>query len=278
MVSRMPSTTVAGLNLDDWGGPDGAPALLLLHGLTDSGEGWADAVRRWTPSYRVLAWDARGHGVSPRFTPEQLDSGVAETMVADAIAVLEKLASDGLREPVLVGHSMGGGTAGVVAGLRPDLVSAVVLEDPALGSDPAETPEDRQRAGQERVRDAQLWREDPEGALAKGMVENPDWPKTEYAGWARSKGQTDLDMLATGQARVLRPWADVAAAIEAPALLVAADDPYLWGDAALDELKAIGNPHVEIHRIPGSGHCVRRSRTENFHALVDPWITAHAHA
>ncbi len=81
-----------------------------------------------------------------------------------------------------------------------------------------------------------------------------------------------------GRRRLTRKELLESAAIAAPALLVAADDPYLWDDAALDELKAMGNPHVDIHRIPGSGHCVRRSRTEDFHALVDPWITAHAHA
>ena len=272
MVSRMPPSTVAGMSLYDWGGPERAPVLLLLHGLTDSGESWTDAVSRWTPHYRVLSWDARGHGTSPRFSPEQLAAGVAETMAADAIAVLEELAAQGLSRPLLVGHSMGGGTAGLVAGLRPDLVAGVVLEDPALGTDPEETEEDRREAGAERVRDAQAWRDDPETAMAKGVAENPDWPPTEYAGWGRAKRQTDLAMLATGQARPQRHWQHVAGAIAAPTLLVAADEPYLWGHDELARLRALGNSQLRVELLPGSAHCVRRTRTEEFHALVDPWI------
>ena len=89
MVSRMPSPEFPPeLTVHDYGGPQDAPVLVLLHGLTDSGECWADAAARWAPRYRVLAWDARGHGTSARFTPQQLEAGVGETLVADAIAML----------------------------------------------------------------------------------------------------------------------------------------------------------------------------------------------
>lgn len=275
MVSRMPTTTAAAIARYDWGGPEGAPVLLLMHGLTDSGEGWADAVSRWSPRYRVLSWDARGHGTSARFSPQQLAAGVGETMAWDAVALLEELKTQGMDRPVLIGHSMGGGTAGVVAGLRPDLVSAVVLEDPALGRDPDETEGDRLGAGQARVRDAQLWREDPAAGLAKGRAENPGWPEAEYAGWARSKEQTDIAMLATGQARVARSWLEVAAAIEVPALLLACGDVMLWDDEKLGALSALANPQLTIRKVDGAGHCIRRTRTEAYHAIVDPWLADH---
>jgi hypothetical protein len=61
----------------------------------------------------------------------------------------------------------------------------------------------------------------------------------------------------------------------APALLVAADTNDLWDGDQLDQLAALGNPNLQIERIPGSEHCVRRTATEAFHALVDPWIAAH---
>jgi pimeloyl-ACP methyl ester carboxylesterase len=264
------------VTVHDWGGPPDAPALVLLHGLTDSGECWADATHRWTARYRVLSWDARGHGSSPRFTPEQLERGVGETMAEDAVALLEALAGQGVSRPLLVGHSMGGGTAAVVAGIRPDLVRAVVLEDPALGSDPAETEGDRLRAGAERVTDAQLWEDDPAAAEAKGRAENPDWPETEYAAWARAKRQTDTTMLATGQARVMRTWLEVAAEIAVPALLLTCDDPLLWDDEGRAALVGIGNPHLRVERVAGADHCIRRSRPEPFHELVDPFLAEHS--
>ena len=268
--------TPGGIHLYDHGGPDGAVALLLMHGLTDSGECWGDAVPRWVDRYRVLSWDARGHGRSARFTTDQLEAGVGETMLADAIAVLEHLRENGIDRPLLVGHSMGGGTAGAVAATRPDLVRGTVLEDPALGQDPDETEADRLSAGRDRVADARLWLEQPEAALAKGRRENPDWPEAEYAGWLASKTQTDLAMLATGQARLRRTWLDVARDIACPTLLLTGDDDMLWGDAERDQVAALGNPQVRLERIAGAGHCIRRTRPEQFHALVDPWLAGHA--
>jgi pimeloyl-ACP methyl ester carboxylesterase len=264
------------LTVHDFGGPEGATTLMLMHGLTDSGECWTDAAARWVPRYRVLAWDARGHGTSARFTRQQLDAGVGETMLSDAVALLEALCEQGVERPVLVGHSMGGGTAGAVAATRPDLVRATVLEDPALGEDPTETMDDRLRVGDQRISDAQEWHDDPDGALAKGMADNEGWPPSEYAGWARAKTQTDLSMLATGQARVRRTWQDVAADIAVPSLVLTCDDPLLWDDAKREELQGLGNPNLQVEKVEGAGHCIRRSKPDAFHRLVDPWLEQHA--
>ena len=135
MVSRMPSPHRSeDLTVHRFGRTEAdAPTLLLLHGLTDSGRCWPDAVARWQDDYRVLAWDARGHGESERFTDQELAAGVGETHLADVVDVLETLRDEGTPLPVLVGLSMGGGTAAAVAGARPDLLRATVLEDPVLG-------------------------------------------------------------------------------------------------------------------------------------------------
>jgi len=56
--------------------------------------------------------------------------------VEDLVEVLEVIAGEGVTRPVLVGHSMGGGTAAALAGTRPDLAAAVVLEDPGARRGP----------------------------------------------------------------------------------------------------------------------------------------------
>ena len=44
-------------------GPDGAPTLVLLHGITGSAVSLAEAIDHWVGrGYRVVAVDARGHG------------------------------------------------------------------------------------------------------------------------------------------------------------------------------------------------------------------------
>ena len=131
------------LNLFVHGRPLGqAPVLVLLHGLTDSGAGWTEAVRHWQDRFAVLAVDHRGHGESPRFTSDQLAGHPGDVMVDDALHLLAQLPEP----PVVLGHSLGGAVALTAAVRRPALVRALVLEDPAaLG--PHEPQRDTTRSG-----------------------------------------------------------------------------------------------------------------------------------
>lgn len=86
----------------DWGGT-GHP-LVLLHGLAGHA-GERDVVARGlSPRYRVIAVDQRGHGAGERH-PSDVSRAA---YVADAVAVIDQLA---LRQPVLMGQSLGGHTA-----------------------------------------------------------------------------------------------------------------------------------------------------------------------
>lgn len=257
----------------------GAPTLVLLHGLTDSGACWPDAVTRWAAAYRIVAWDARGHGDSPRFRPDQLEHGVGETHLADLVSLLERLADDGMDRPVLVGHSMGGGTAAALAGRRPELVRAVVLEDPALGIDGPENADDsagdhgRDRARQ-RVANALETLVDPAAALATCRDDNPSWPVSEYEPWLAAQLRIDLAMLGDDVITVGRPRLQVAAGIAVPTLLVTGDHGVIWMTPMLERLAAVANPRIEVGVVTGARHCVRRDVTAGFHAVVDPWIAA----
>lgn len=275
MVSRMPAPQPSeDLSLHRFGRADAdAPTLLLLHGLTDSGRCWPDAVGRWQDDYRVLAWDARGHGESERFTEAQLRDGIGETHRDDLVDLLEILAGDGIRRPLLVGHSMGGGTAAALATSRPDLVRAVLLEDPALGNGRyAEL--DTEQGARRRVAEARETNANPQGAMKKGRAIHPNWPASEFKPWLDAKLQTDIDMLADPVITVRTPWYDVAAAIAVPALIVTGDNGAIWDGALLTRLREIvsGNECLDLEIIARAGHCVRRDRPEAFHTVVDPWI------
>lgn len=104
------------------------PAIVALHGLT--------ATRRYVlhgsrllerRGYRVVAYDARGHGES---SPPGSAAYAYEDQVRDLLAVLDGL---GLERSVLVGNSMGAGTALALALRHPDRVSALVQVTPAYG-------------------------------------------------------------------------------------------------------------------------------------------------
>ncbi|MFF2373186.1 alpha/beta fold hydrolase [Streptomyces xiamenensis] len=106
-------------------GGDGIP-LLALHGSFGRGAIFARLAADLGPAFRVLAPDQRGHGHCP---PRPGGFGV-ERFTDDAERLLTDLVQERGGRPVAVlGHSLGGIIAYHLAARRPDLVSALVIED-----------------------------------------------------------------------------------------------------------------------------------------------------
>ncbi|MCQ0023100.1 alpha/beta hydrolase, partial [Streptomyces somaliensis DSM 40738] len=107
-------------------GPEGAPAVVLVHGWTCSTGFWAAQVRELAADHRVVVYDQRGHGATP---PPADPSGYSTRALADDLeAVLTATLAPG-EKAVLAGHSMGGMTLMAAAG-RPALrehAAAVLL-------------------------------------------------------------------------------------------------------------------------------------------------------
>jgi pimeloyl-ACP methyl ester carboxylesterase len=102
-------------------GPPDAPPLLLLHGLGDSLAGWAQVAGPLSARYRVHLLDLPGHGLSHR--PPDWRLGTLASAVAH-------YARD-LRDPVLVGHSLGGWLTLRLALSQAVRPAAVALVNPA---------------------------------------------------------------------------------------------------------------------------------------------------
>lgn len=248
-----------------------APPLLLLHGLTDSGSGWADAVRRWESRFALVLVDQRGHGGSPRFTAGQLAGHPGEVLVEDVLGLLAQL------PPAFVlGHSLGGAVALACAVRRPELVRGLVLEDPApLGpGEPLRRP-DRGRAYVDEL-GASRGAADDAALLRLRRAQHPGWPEAELLPTGRAEQEVDATFLAGGEWKPVTPWPELLAGLAVPALVVSGDRPDLCVDAPMEAaLRDLGNPRLSLVRIAGAGHCVRRDRPEDFHAVVDAWLGAH---
>lgn len=103
----------------DW--PGEGPPLLCIHGLTANRHSWDGLARRVHPRRRVIAVDLRGRGLSDK--PPAGSYGVHEH-AKDMAALITAL---GLGPVVVVGHSLGGLVAAMLAADFPELVSRLVL-------------------------------------------------------------------------------------------------------------------------------------------------------
>ncbi|MCM0677869.1 alpha/beta hydrolase [Micromonospora phytophila] len=125
-------------------GPDGArlrwvevaggePARVYLHGLGAASAAYfvPAATRPELAGHRSLFVDLLGHGLSDR--PADLDY----TLEDHAAALATALDRAGVRRADVVGHSMGGAVAIVLAHRRPDLVGRLVLVEANLERSPA---------------------------------------------------------------------------------------------------------------------------------------------
>lgn len=97
------------------------PPMVLLHGLGDDQRHWEVVLPALAHDHRVYALDLRGHGRSSR--PGRYSF---ELMRDDVIAFLE---ATGVAPCVLVGHSMGGTVALLLAETAPQLITHLILED-----------------------------------------------------------------------------------------------------------------------------------------------------
>jgi len=106
--------------------PPGAPIVVMLHGFTGSKENWYPLAERLRGKYRLLIPDLPGWGESER--KPDADYG----FVAQSVRVAELIQALSPNRPVvLLGHSMGGGIAALVAARYPQLVDRVGLLDAA---------------------------------------------------------------------------------------------------------------------------------------------------
>jgi len=97
------------------------PPLIVLHGLFGSARNWAGHARSLSETHHVYALDLRNHGSSER----------AATMTYAEMAedVAGFIAEQGISNPIVMGHSMGGKVAMQLALSDPDSVSALIVVD-----------------------------------------------------------------------------------------------------------------------------------------------------
>lgn len=99
----------------------GAEPLLILHGLYGHQGNWVSHAREFAADFTVYAIDARNHGLSAH-----ADNMSLEAMARDVCDTMDAL---GLKSAHVLGHSMGGKVAMLLALLEPQRVNRMVVVD-----------------------------------------------------------------------------------------------------------------------------------------------------
>ena len=97
------------------------PPLLVLHGLFGSSSNWRGVARHLGLTHTVHSVDLRNHGGSP-----WADTMDYSAMADDVLQLMDRL---GLKQPAVLGHSMGGKTAMALALRHPDRVRRLFVVD-----------------------------------------------------------------------------------------------------------------------------------------------------
>jgi 3-oxoadipate enol-lactonase len=202
-----------------------APAMLLLHALGERRTSWAAVTDRFVASYRVFALDLRGHGDS-----DWPGTYSFELMRDDVLGALDQLDLDSV---TLIGHSMGGVVAYLVAIAQPDRIERLIVED-------APPPFPRDRAIRDR----------PAGPL------DFDWPVAPAIIGQVNKGDPAM-------------WEGLRT-ITAPTLLIAGG-PDSHIPAAKLAAAAAHIERCDMVTIP-AGHHVHAGRPAEFADVVLGWL------
>jgi pimeloyl-ACP methyl ester carboxylesterase/predicted SnoaL-like aldol condensation-catalyzing enzyme len=243
---------------------DGNLSLIFLHYWGGSSRTWRKVMSALPKSHRSVAIDHRGWGNSDAPT-----RGYAlADMAADVQSVIEAL---DLKRYILVGHSMGGKVAQLMASRRPEGLVGLVLVAPSPPQPMAMPPEARQAmfsvyASRESIAAA------IDGALTAKVLSPKDReqviedslrgaPPAKDA-WPRSTSQEDI----TG---------DVAA-INVPTIVIAGElDVVDTVDILKTELLS-RVPHAVLQIVPGAGHLLPLESPQELARLLDEFADARA--
>ena len=237
------------------------PPLVLLHGLTANGACWSPLARALEDQFDVVMPDARGHGISSA----PLHGYRYEDHAMDVVALIQEL---GLVASIVVGHSMGGMTAAVVASQTAANIRGAIFVDPTFIS----------AQWQREVRDSdvaerhrQVLNLDKAAVSADIKARHPHRSSDIVEFLAEARLQTRMSAF-----DVLTPpnpeYQELIRGTHVPMMLVIADGGVVSFDTAR-ELQARNNS-LRIEQIQGAGHGIQYDQPKRFEAVVRSFLAA----
>ena len=237
------------------------PAVMLLHGLAGYAREWDETASWLSGSCRVVAPEQRGHGRSER-RPQDVSRSA---FVDDAAEWLRRLR---LVPAIVVGQSLGGHTAFLLAARHPELVRALVVAEA--------TPEPYPEAADTVGRWLESW---------PVPFTSPAEARTFFGGdtlrgrvWAdglecRAGGlwpafDPDVMVAAIAEGAATGYWDDWRR-VTCPTLVVRAAGPD--GREEYERMAAL-NPMARLVEIEDAGHDVHLDQPAAWRAAIEPFV------
>lgn len=234
--------------------------LVFLHYWGGSHRTWRHVTDALSPTHRTIALDQRGWGQS-----DAPPSGYTlDELAADAEGVIEAL---GLTRYVLVGHSMGGKVAQLIASRRPPGLAGLVLVAPSP-PDATVLPAEVQQMMTAAYDSAEAVGQTIDHVLA-GKALRPDdraqviedsllgSPQAKFA-WPRDIMREDIS--------------DKVAAIDVPVLVIAGELDQVDSVEALTSRLLPYVPQADMRVLRGTGHLSPLESPREMAALIDGFV------
>lgn len=238
------------------------PPVVLLHGLMTNGACWTPLALTLEGKYDVIMPDARGHGKSS--APQQGYS--YENLALDVEHLINALQ---LVSPVLLGHSMGGMTAAVVANQNPRLLQGLVLADPTFL-----TPQQQNEVYESDIVDqhCQILQRSKEDFLAKSRVRHNHRSNEFIELLGQARFQTSMFAF-----DILKPpnpdYTQLIKTLDVPTLLIVGDVGSVVTLEMAIELARL-NQYLKTVKIEKAGHGVPYDQPEQFSDVVQSFLSS----
>lgn len=238
----------------------GSDALVLVHGWTQSIDGWRDQIPDFAKRNRVIAIDLPGHGKSDK--PETKYSMDLFARAIDAVMQDAKV-----NRAVLVGHSMGTPVARQFYRKYPDKTLALVIVDGALRPFGDKAMMDQLIAG--------LRGPNYKATIDQmfGMMLGPSLAPEAKERIKSATANTPQHVLVSAMEGMADPaiWADDK--INVPTLAVMAKNPFYPPN--IEELNRGIAPNIEQTMWEGVGHWLMIDKPKEFNAAVVAFLDKH---
>ncbi|HEY3675296.1 MAG TPA: alpha/beta hydrolase [Candidatus Tumulicola sp.] len=263
------------LHVDRYG--SGPQSLILIPGLGSGPWSWYGTIAHFSPKYTIYAVTLAGFDGRPPSTEIPLISSFSSDF-------WQMLSSHDIKMPVVIGHSLGGTLAFLLAEQHPELLRAVVAADgmpifPLLAS---KTDAEREAIANQAA--GMYGALSPAGALSYETnfmqtigTNQPDLVAPTAKLEAASDPKTVAAWLQTDLASDLRPELP---AISIPVLEIMPYDPSMGAKAGFTQEQGvafyrsllIGTQHATVVAIGPSKHFVMLDQPDKFYAAVQQFL------